>query len=140
MERRYADKNNFYYFDFVFDKEFKYDSVEDVNIHELFDVYTTFNVDKGFIQVISNIKTTFSVQLFDIFPIPEISINSMRFIGSHIFTDFRKIDENLFHRSEDLIYFYETGFLLEGLRIRRLGNISEGLSQCRIKMIWQKFI
>jgi len=106
----------------------------------LFGIYTDINVDQGWIQIISDIKSTFSIQLFDIFPIPEKPIESMRFIGSHIFADFRRIDDNLYHRSEDLLYFYETGFSLDGLRIKRLGNISESECSCRVKMIWRKLI
>lgn len=109
-------------------------------MHELFEIYTPFNVDQGWIQIYSNIKTTFSIQLFDIFPIPEKSIESMRFIGSHIFTDFRRVDDNLYNRSEDLLYLYETGFSLDGLRIKRLGNVGEQECDCRIKMIWRKLI
>ena len=138
MLTRYINSTNFYYFDFLFDSKFKFDSFENVDIHETFGIYTTFNVDQGWIQVISDIKTTFSVQLFDIYPIPDAAIDSMRFMGSHIFTDFRRVDENLFHRTEDTLYLYETGFSLEGLKVRRLGNISEPECSCRVKMIWRK--
>ncbi len=140
MEKRYEERGDFYYFDFLFDENFAYNTSKDINIHELFEIYTTFNVDQGWIQVISNIKTSFSVQIFDTFPLPDLPINSMRFMGAHIFTDFKKVDDNLFHRSEDLVYLYETGFSLEGMRIRRLGVISEIPSLCRIKMIWKKLL
>ena len=109
-------------------------------MHELFNIYTDFSVDQGWIQIYSNIKTVFSIQIFDIFPIPEKPIESMRFIGSHIFADFRRVDENLYNRDSDLLYLYETGFSLEGLRIKRLGNIGEQESDCRIKMIWRKLV
>lgn len=140
MEKRFEERGAFYYFDFLFDENFAYNTSKDVNIHELFGIYTSFNVEQGWIQVISNIKTAFSVQIFDTFPIPDMSISSMRFVGAHIFTDFKKVDENLFCRSEDLIYLYETGFSLEGLRVRRLGVVSEISSLCRIKMIWKKLL
>ena len=106
----------------------------------MFGVYTDFEVDQGYIEIYSNIKTTFSIQLFDIYPIPEKPLESMRFIGSHIFTDFRRVDENLFSRKEDVLFFYETGLLLESLRVKRLGNIGEQECDCRIKMIWRKLI
>ncbi len=64
----------------------------------------------------------------------------MNFIGSHIFTDFRKGDDDLFQREMDILFLYETGFLLKGLRIRRLGSTSETECLTRIKMIWRKLI
>ncbi len=64
----------------------------------------------------------------------------MNFIGSHIFTDFRRGDENLFQRELDLLFLYETGFLLKGIRIKRLGITSETECSCRVKMIWRKII
>ena len=134
MITRFEERNEFYYFDFFLIQN----SV--IILHELFGIYTDWDVDQGWIQIISDIKSTFSIQLFDIFPIPEKPIESMRFIGSHIFADFRRIDDNLYHRSEDLLYFYETGFSLDGLRIKRLGNISESECSCRVKMIWRKLI
>ena len=107
-------------------------------MHELFEIYTPFNVDQGWIQIYSNIKTNFSIQLFDIFPIPIKPLESMRFIGSHIFSDFRRVDENLYNRETDLLYIYETGFSLEGLRVKRLGGVGEQECDVRIKMIWRK--
>ena len=104
----------------------------------MFGIYTDISVDQGWIQIISDIKSTFSIQLFDIFPIPEKPIESMRFIGSLIFTDFRRIDENLYHRETDSLAFIETGFSLDGLRVKRLGNIGEQECDCRIKMIFRK--
>ena len=123
-----------------FDSKFAYNTSNDVDLHELFEIYTDFNVDQGWIQIYSNIKTVFSIQLFDIFPIPEKPLESMRFIGSHIFSDFRRVDENLYNRETDLLYIYETGFSLEGLRIKRLGGVGEQECDVRIKMIWRKFL
>lgn len=140
MEKRFEERANFYYFDFLFDSKFNYNTSKDINLHELFEIYTDFDIDQGWIQVLSDVKTTFSIQLFDIFPIPEQPLKSMRFIGSHIFTDFRRVDEGLFHRETDLLFLYETGLSLEGLRVRRLGNVGESECNCRIKMIWRKFI
>lgn len=34
MEKRFEERNNFYYFDLLFDQEFKYDDFLDINIHE----------------------------------------------------------------------------------------------------------
>lgn len=109
-------------------------------MHEVFGIYTDFSVDQGYIEIYSNIKTTFSIQLFDTYPIPENPIQSMRFIGAHIFDNFRRVDENLFSRKEDILFFYETGLSLESLRVKRVGNIGEQESDCRIKMIWRKLI
>ena len=123
-----------------FDSKFAYNTSNDVDLHELFEIYTDFNVDQGWIQIYSNIKTVFSIQLFDIFPIPEKPLESMRFIGSHIFSDFRRVDENLYNSETELLYIYETGFSLEGLRIKRLGGVGEQECDVRIKMIWRKFL
>lgn len=64
----------------------------------------------------------------------------MRFIGSHIFADFRAVDTNLYHREADLLFLYETGFSLEGLRVKRLGNVGEQECDTRVKMIWRKLV
>ena len=123
-----------------FDSKFAYNTSNDVDLHELFEIYTDFTVDQGWIQIYSNIKTVFSIQLFDIFPIPKKPLESMRFIGSHIFSDFRRVDENLYNRETDLLYIYETGFSLEGLRVKRLGGVGEQECDVRIKMIWRKIL
>ena len=62
----------------------------------------------------------------------------MNFVGSHIFDNFRRIDEGLYQRTEDACWIYEIGIDLRAMRVRRIGKIGENLCNVRIKMIWRK--
>lgn len=139
IAKRYEESSDGKYmsFDFVFSKLFEYNGFEVINIFDEFGVYIS-DVDRGAIQVYSDLNSVFSVLLFDIWPLPENVLESMNFINSHIFKDFRRIDSNVYQRITDELFYYETGIDLLTMKIRRLGNIGEVPCKVRMKTIWHK--
>lgn len=136
MQTRFETRGDFYYFDFILSKNLSYNESTDIEI----DAFPVIHIDQLWINVISNISSSFSIQIFDEYPIPNEPIGSLKFIGAHYFTDFHKIDENLFSRDQDILYFYETGFTLRGIRIKRLGKTGEHDCIVRLKLICRKVV
>src|SRR4030042_1155059 len=128
----------------VFEREDYYDEIEKKNEkllkyekgweRRIIDLPVT-DIDQLWINILSDIPSSFSIQIFDTWPIPEDSIESLNLIGAHYFTSFDKIDEDLFSKERDALFFYQTGFILRGIRIKRLGKTGEQDCMVRLKFI-----
>ena len=136
MQSRFETRGDFYYFDFILDDVFSYNSFSNIEVES----FPIIHIDQLWLNVVSNISSSFSIQIFDTWPIPEDPIESLNFIGAHFFNDFHKIDENLFSKDQDVLYFYETGFTLRGIRIKRLGKTGEQDCMVRLKFICRKVV
>ena len=134
MQTRFETKGQYFYFDLILDDTFYYNTYSDVEI----DAFPVIDIDQLWINILSDIPSSFSIQIFDTWPIPEDSIESLNLIGAHYFTSFDKIDEDLFSKERDALFFYQTGFILRGIRIKRLGKTGEQDCIVRLKFICRK--
>ncbi len=136
MQKRFETRGNFFYFDFILNDIFYYNTSVDVVI----DAYPVIDIDQIWLNVLSDLPSSFSIQLFDTWPLPIDSIESLNLIGAHCFTSFDKIDEDIFSKEKDQLLFYETGFILRGIRIKRLGRTGEQDCMVRLKMLCRKIV
>lgn len=134
MQRRFETRGEHFYFDFILNDVFYYNTSVDVEI----DAYPVIDIDQLWLNILSDIPSSFSIQLFDTYPLPVDSIESLNLIGAHYFTNFDKIDEDIFSKEKDVLFFYQTGFILRGIRIKRLGKTGEQDCMVRLKFLCRK--